>query len=60
MCKGNANYNLNLSTNRAKSIRPYFINQGIAEKRIIAKGYGEIVQIKKYEPIKSCSNNNMN
>jgi outer membrane protein OmpA-like peptidoglycan-associated protein/tetratricopeptide (TPR) repeat protein len=53
--RGNANYNLNLSTNRAESTKAYFINQGIVEKRIIAKGYGETVQIVKCEPSESCT-----
>ncbi|MFV5703124.1 OmpA family protein [Flavobacterium sp. XS2P12] len=53
--RGNDNYNRNLSTHRAESTRTYFINQGIAEKRIIAKGYGETVQIIKCEPSESCS-----
>jgi outer membrane protein OmpA-like peptidoglycan-associated protein/tetratricopeptide (TPR) repeat protein len=53
--RGNDNYNMNLSTHRAESTREYFINQGIVEKRIIAKGYGETVQIIKCEPSESCS-----
>jgi outer membrane protein OmpA-like peptidoglycan-associated protein len=53
--RGNNKYNLNLSTNRAESTREYFINQGIVEKRIIAKGYGETVQIIKCEPSESCT-----
>ncbi|MFE3871590.1 OmpA family protein [Flavobacterium sp. ZS1P70] len=53
--RGNDNYNRNLSTNRAQSTRAYFINQGIVEKRIIAKGYGETVQIIKCEPSESCT-----
>ena len=53
--RGNDNYNRNLSTNRAESTRAYFINQGIVEKRIIAKGYGETVQIIKCEPSESCT-----
>ncbi|MFE3869178.1 OmpA family protein [Flavobacterium sp. LS2P90] len=53
--RGNDNYNRNLSTNRAESTKAYFIDQGIVEKRIIAKGYGETVQIIKCEPSESCS-----
>ena len=53
--RGDNKYNMNLSSNRAKSTKEYFINQGIAEKRIIAKGYGETVQIIKCVPEDSCS-----
>jgi outer membrane protein OmpA-like peptidoglycan-associated protein/tetratricopeptide (TPR) repeat protein len=53
--RGNGKYNTNLSSNRAQSTREYFINQGIPEKRIFAKGYGETVQIIKCEPNESCT-----
>lgn len=53
--RGNAKYNLELSTKRANSTRDYFISQGISAKRIFAKGYGETVQIVKCEPSESCS-----
>lgn len=53
--RGNDIYNRNLSTYRAEATREYFINQGIVEKRIIAKGYGETVQIIKCEPSELCS-----
>lgn len=53
--RGNDTYNRNLSTHRAEATREYFINQGIVEKRIIAKGYGETVQIIKCEPSELCS-----
>jgi outer membrane protein OmpA-like peptidoglycan-associated protein len=53
--RGDDKYNRNLSTNRSESTREYFINQGIVEKRIIAKGYGETVQIIKCEPSESCT-----
>lgn len=53
--RGNAQYNLDLSTKRANSTRDYFIKQGIPAKRIFAKGYGETVQIIKCEPSESCS-----
>ena len=53
--RGNNNYNMNLSSNRAESTKEYFINQGIISKRIIAKGYGESVQIIKCESSESCT-----
>ena len=53
--RGNDKYNLDLSAKRANSTREYFINQGIPSKRILAKGYGETVQIIKCVPIESCS-----
>lgn len=37
---GDANYNLNLSNNRAKEVLAYFNKRGISRRRIIAKGYG--------------------
>jgi OmpA-OmpF porin, OOP family len=39
--KGSDEYNIKLSHNRAASVRTYIISQGIAESRIISKGYGE-------------------
>ena len=53
--RGNNHYNLNLSSNRAQSTKEYFVSQGISSKRIIAKGYGESVQINKCEPSESCT-----
>ncbi len=53
--RGNSKYNMDLSSNRAESTRAYFITQGISKKRIIAKGYGETVQIIKCEPSESCA-----
>lgn len=53
--RGNNNYNLKLSSNRAESTKEYFISQGIPSKRIIAKGYGETVQIIQCEPSESCT-----
>lgn len=53
--RGNANYNMNLSEQRANATKEYFIDQGIADKRVIAKGYGETVQIVKCEPSDSCT-----
>ncbi|MFC5683402.1 OmpA family protein [Flavobacterium sp. MAHUQ-51] len=53
--RGNAKYNAELSSKRANSTREYFISQGIPAKRILAKGYGESVQIVKCEPSESCT-----
>lgn len=39
--RGNDAYNLRLSDRRAKSVRQYLIDRGIAASRITAKGYGE-------------------
>ncbi|MFA9190723.1 OmpA family protein [Flavobacterium sp. FZUC8N2.13] len=53
--RGNGKYNLDLSSKRAISTRAYFLNQGIPAKRILAKGYGETVQIIRCEPSDSCT-----
>lgn len=39
--RGNNAYNLNLSQRRAESAKNFLLNKGIADNRIIAKGYGE-------------------
>ncbi|QIL40017.1 OmpA family protein [Pedobacter sp. HDW13] len=39
--RGNDQYNMQLSQNRANAAVQYIINQGIAPNRITAKGYGE-------------------
>ena len=38
---GDDKVNLNVSQKRANSIKEYLVQKGIAEKRVIAKGYGE-------------------
>ena len=38
---GSDNANLKLSEARAKSVVDYMLSEGIDEKRLIAKGYGE-------------------
>jgi len=40
-CRGNDNYNLDLSQKRAQSVVDYLISLGIAPERLQAKGYGE-------------------
>ncbi|QEC66121.1 OmpA family protein [Panacibacter ginsenosidivorans] len=39
--KGSDDYNITLSTNRAKSVTDYIISKGIAASRITSQGYGE-------------------
>ncbi|MBL0181597.1 MAG: OmpA family protein [Chitinophagaceae bacterium] len=48
--KGSDEYNMTLSDNRAKSVREYIIEKGIAATRIISQGYGET------KPVASNSN----
>ncbi len=38
---GSASSNRKLSDGRAKAVREYLIKQGVAEQRLLAKGYGE-------------------
>ncbi len=38
--RGNADYNFNLSANRADAVQQYMINQGISASRLTARGYG--------------------
>ena len=39
--RGNDNYNLRLSQERAEAVRQYLIQQGIAAERLTSQGYGE-------------------
>jgi outer membrane protein OmpA-like peptidoglycan-associated protein/Tol biopolymer transport system component len=43
--KGPATYNLKLTELRANAVKKYFTDQGVEEKQIVAKGYGENVPI---------------
>ena len=55
--RGNSNYNLELSENRANSIREVLINQfNINAERISVKGYGESEPIVKDEELNRASN----
>jgi outer membrane protein OmpA-like peptidoglycan-associated protein len=38
---GSDQYNLNLSEKRANSVTDYLVENGIANQRLVAKGYGE-------------------
>jgi outer membrane protein OmpA-like peptidoglycan-associated protein len=38
---GSDEYNFKLSDNRAASVRTYLLSKGIAEDRVVSKGYGE-------------------
>jgi OOP family OmpA-OmpF porin len=38
--RGNADYNFNLSANRADAVRQYMISQGIPASQLTARGYG--------------------
>jgi len=53
--RGNAEYNRDLSQKRANSAKEFMVKNGIAENRIIAKGYGESQPIVKCETEESCS-----
>src|SRR6185503_13970383 len=35
-------YNMALSQRRAESVRAYLVSKGVADKRLFAKGYGEV------------------
>jgi len=38
---GSDTYNMALSQRRAESVRAYLVSQGIADRRLVARGYGE-------------------
>ena len=43
--KGTDEYNMTLSQKRAAAVRVYLIEKGIAENRLISKGFGETMPI---------------
>jgi outer membrane protein OmpA-like peptidoglycan-associated protein len=43
--RGGDQYNLDLSTKRARSVMDYLIGRGIARERLSSKGYGETVPV---------------
>lgn len=53
--RGSKEYNLTLSSNRAKSTMNWFIEHGINKNRIIAKGYGESQLINRCADNIECS-----
>ncbi|WP_276167948.1 OmpA family protein [Zobellia alginiliquefaciens] len=53
--RGNSEYNRDLSQKRADSAKEFMVKNGIAQNRIIAKGYGESQPIVKCETVESCT-----
>ncbi len=39
--RGNDNYNLNLSQRRAEAVVAFLVSEGVAEERLVGKGFGE-------------------
>ena len=39
--RGSSRFNLKLSTDRARSVRQYLVDAGVAEERLVVQGYGE-------------------
>lgn len=53
--RGNSEYNRKLSQKRADSAKEFLVENGIAENRVIAKGYGESRPIVECETVESCT-----
>jgi outer membrane protein OmpA-like peptidoglycan-associated protein len=49
--RGDANINLQLSTDRAKAVYSYILSKGIEQKRLTYKGYGSSQPINSAEDI---------
>lgn len=54
-CRGSDAYNMKLSQKRSDSAVAYIIGKGIAESRIIAKGYGETELVNRCDDEVPCS-----
>lgn len=52
--RGSDDYNKDLSQRRAENVVKYLVSQGIEEKRLIAKGYGESQLINDCDDSKEC------
>ena len=53
--RGNSKYNKDLSQKRADAVKDFLVGNGIAEQRIIAKGYGESQPIVKCGSEETCT-----
>ncbi len=53
--RGNSEYNRDLSQKRADAAKEFLVKNGIADDRVIAKGYGESKPIVKCETEESCT-----
>lgn len=54
-CRGNDAYNEKLSQKRSDSAVEYIVNSGIAQERIIAKGYGETMLVNECDDGVNCT-----
>ena len=53
--RGNDDYNMSLSQQRAQSVVNYLVNKGISRDRLVAKGFGETRLKNKCSNGVSCS-----
>lgn len=53
--RGNDDYNMSLSQQRAQSVVNYLVNKGISRSRLVAKGYGETRLVNKCSNGVDCS-----
>lgn len=54
---GNASHNMELSINRANSVRTYLVEAGIDKNRLVASGFGETMPIDDNETAEGKKNN---